>query len=135
MSPSSCSISTPRRTTLRWQRGTRRVASSLNGGSYNDQRDHEVENEGTLVPKSVLHVPNPRIRGGHPTQKPLELFEYLIRTYTEPGEVVLDNVIGSGTTAVAALRSDRHFIGMESSEEYLSTARERINALTTASNS
>lgn len=108
----------------------RRVAASLNGGSYSDQRDHEVENAGTRVPKSVLHISNPRIRGGHPTQKPLELFEYLIRTYTEPGEVVLDNVIGSGTTAVAALRAGRHFIGMESSAEYLIMARDRVNALT-----
>lgn len=106
----------------------RRAGSSWAGRGYNDQRDHEVHNTGTRVPKSVLHVPNPRIRGGHPTQKPVPLFEYLIRTYTNPGEVVLDNVVGSGTTAVAALRTGRAFIGMELDPDYVTMARARVAA-------
>lgn len=104
----------------------RRAGSAWTDRGYNTQRDHEVENAGTRVPKSVLLVPNPRIRGGHPTQKPLALFEYLIRTYTNPGAVVLDNVIGSGTTAVAALNTGRHFVGMEDNPEYLTMGRERV---------
>src|SRR5699024_7879358 len=62
----------------------------------------------------------------HPKQKPVALFEYLIRTYTNEGEVVLDNVIGSGTTAVAAINTGRQFIGIEREEEYVNIARERV---------
>lgn len=61
----------------------------------------------------------------HPTQKPVELMEYLIRTYTHPGEVVLDNCIGSGSTAVAAIRSGRHFVGIERDPQYAQIAQER----------
>lgn len=65
-------------------------------------------------------------RGLHPTQKPVALFEYLICTYTNENEVVLDNCIGSGTTAVAALKSGRHFIGIEKDEAYAKAARDRV---------
>ena len=63
----------------------------------------------------------------HPTQKPVDLMEYLIRTYSNEGETVLDNVMGSGTTGVAAIRSNRSFIGIELNEEYFNVAEERIN--------
>lgn len=62
----------------------------------------------------------------HPTQKPVALLEYLIRTYTNEGETVLDNVMGSGSTGIAALKSNRDFIGMELNQEYFSIAQERI---------
>lgn len=62
----------------------------------------------------------------HPTQKPVALFEYLIRTYTDVGETVLDNVMGSGTTAVAAINTGRNFIGFELEEEYVDIANKRI---------
>ena len=61
--------------------------------------------------------------------KPLELFEYLIKTYTNEGDLVLDNCIGSGTTAVAAKRTGRHFIGIELSSEYCEIARKRVAAV------
>lgn len=64
--------------------------------------------------------------GLHPTQKPVALFAYLIRTYTYESEVVLDNCIGSGTTAIAAIKTNRHYIGIDISEEYCEIARERI---------
>lgn len=64
----------------------------------------------------------------HPTQKPVALFEYLIRTYTNEGETVLDNCMGSGTTAVACIRSGRHYIGFEINEDYCRLAQERINS-------
>lgn len=63
----------------------------------------------------------------HPTQKPVTLFEYLIQTYTNEGEVVLDNCIGSGTTAVAAINTGRQFIGIEQEAEYVEIANNRIS--------
>ena len=62
----------------------------------------------------------------HPTQKPVELIRWLVRTYTNEGDLVLDNCIGSGTTAVACLKENRHFIGYEITKEYFDIAQERI---------
>jgi DNA modification methylase len=66
----------------------------------------------------------------HPTQKPISLFEYLIKTYTNVGETVLDNCIGSGTTALAALKTNRNFIGFEKEKKYFDIANKRIESLT-----
>ena len=63
----------------------------------------------------------------HPTQKPVALMEYLIRTYTNEGEVVLDNCMGSGTTGVACVNTNRQFIGIEMNDNYFKIAEERIN--------
>ena len=62
----------------------------------------------------------------HPTQKPIALMEYLIKTYTKENEIVLDNCIGSGTTAIAAIRTGRKFIGIEKDPEYHRLACERV---------
>jgi len=62
----------------------------------------------------------------HPTQKPVALFEYLIKTYTNEGETVLDNCMGSGTTAIACLNTNRNFIGFEMDKEYFDIATKRI---------
>lgn len=62
----------------------------------------------------------------HPNQKPLDLFEYLIKTYTNENELVLDNCIGSGTTAIAALNTNRNFIGIEKDPAYYQLACERV---------
>jgi len=62
----------------------------------------------------------------HPTQKPIALFEYLIRTYTHKGDLVLDNYMGSGTTAIACLNTERKFIGFETNEEYYEKSLKRI---------
>ena len=62
----------------------------------------------------------------HPTQKPVELMEYLIKTYTNEGETVLDNCMGSGTTGVACVNTNRNFIGMELDNKYFEIAKERI---------
>lgn len=64
----------------------------------------------------------------HPTQKPVALFEYLIKTYTNDGDVVLDNCMGSGTTAIACLNTNRNYIGFELDETYHTLLTERINA-------
>lgn len=64
--------------------------------------------------------------GLHPTQKPVELCEYLIRTYSNVGDTILDNCMGSGTTGVACLHTDRNFIGIEKEEKYFNIASDRI---------
>lgn len=85
-------------------------------------------NGGLFYPKSVLEYSNVHNGGTclHPTQKPVELIRYLIRTYSNPGDTILDNCIGSGTTAIAAMREGRKFIGFELNEEYFGKAVERI---------
>jgi len=82
---------------------------------------------GMKYPKSILHFPKHSSQCGlHPTQKPVELMSYLIRTYTQPGEIILDNVFGSGTTGVAAMQEGRQFIGIEKEKEYFDKACQRI---------
>jgi site-specific DNA-methyltransferase (adenine-specific) len=85
-------------------------------------------NKGTRYPSSIIKsFTNPSGRGQlHPTQKPIELFEYLIKTYTKEKELVLDNCIGSGTTAIAALNTGRFFIGIEKEPKYVEIARKRV---------
>jgi site-specific DNA-methyltransferase (adenine-specific) len=100
---------------------------TFKGESYNKQADSQKINEGYRHPTSVLEFSNPRIRGGHPTQKPVELFKYLIKTYTNEGDIVLDNCMGSGTTGVACKELGREFIGYELKEEYFRIAEKRIN--------
>ena len=80
----------------------------------------------TNYPRSILSYSNGNAHNIHPTQKPLELFKYLILTYTNPGAVVLDTCMGSGTTAIAALETGRYFIGYEMDEGYFRAACERI---------
>ena len=63
----------------------------------------------------------------HPTQKPLELLEFLVKTYTNEGETVLDNTMGSGTTGVACVNTNRSFIGIEMDDKYFKIASKRIN--------
>ena len=79
-------------------------------------------------PTSVISIPKEHKTGAfyHPTQKPVALIEYLIRTYTNEGDVVLDNCIGSGTTAIAAIRTGRHYIGFEIEPTYCEIVGRRI---------
>ena len=69
---------------------------------------------------------NMTVNNLHPTQKPVELLEYLIKTYTDEGMLVLDNTMGSGSTGVACKNTNRKFIGIELDEEYFKIAKERI---------
>lgn len=77
-------------------------------------------------PTSVKYFNSVR-KGLHSTQKPVELCEYLIKTYTNEGEIVLDNCMGSGTTAIACINTKRNYIGMELDENYFNIAQNRIN--------
>ena len=72
-------------------------------------------------------VPNNKGSRVHPTQKPIELLEYLIKTYTDEGDTVLDFTMGSGSTGVACKNLNRNFIGIEKDEKYFEIAKERIN--------
>lgn len=88
----------------------------------------ETDNKGTRYPISIMDFPQKWRRQDqiHPTQKPVELLEYLIKTYTNEGETVLDNCMGSGTTGVACINTNRQFIGMEIEQEYFDIAKQRI---------
>jgi site-specific DNA-methyltransferase (adenine-specific) len=88
-------------------------------------RDRSYVQTGTGYPRTVLEfasVPSP----SHPTQKPVALFEYLIRTYTNEGETVLDSCVGSGTTSIACMNTNRHYIGFEKDPGYFAIAQKRI---------
>lgn len=77
------------------------------------------------MPRSIVNFANQQ-RGLHPTQKPVDLMEYLIRTYTSEGETVLDFTMGSGTTGVACINTNRNFIGIELDQDYFAIAEKRI---------
>lgn len=86
-------------------------------------------NKGFRTPKSVIKISRDNITKGksfHPTQKPVKLLEYLIKTYTKENDIVLDNCMGSGSTGVACVNTKRDFIGMELDEEYFRIAEKRI---------
>lgn len=86
-----------------------------------------IKNPGLRYPKSILYFPVPaRTDRVHPTQKPLGLLEFLVETYSNKNDIVLDFVIGSGTTAVAALKLGRCFYGCDISPEYVKLANERV---------
>jgi site-specific DNA-methyltransferase (adenine-specific) len=77
-------------------------------------------------PTSIVEIPNTDRSVEHPTQKPVTLMEYLIRTYTNEGETVLDNTMGSGTTLVACVNTGRNGIGIELRQDYFAIAQQRI---------
>lgn len=79
----------------------------------------------SYYPQSIIDISNSQ-RGDHPTQKPIALMEYLIKTYTNEGDLVLDNCMGSGTTGVACHNLNRNFIGIEKDAEYFQIAQKRI---------
>jgi site-specific DNA-methyltransferase (adenine-specific) len=85
-----------------------------------------IVNEGKRFPNSTILFSNGNNKNVHPTQKPVALFEYLIKTYTNEGDLVLDNCIGSGTTAVACRNLNRNFIGIEKDAEYCKIANQRL---------
>lgn len=94
--------------------------------SYGDFGTFRNGSDGRRYPKSVLEFPVVERGSVHPTQKPVVLAEYLILTYTNEGETVLDNCMGSGTTGVACKNTNRNFIGIERDEKYFAIAEERI---------
>lgn len=90
-------------------------------------RDGENK-DGLMFPNTVIEIPArlPNEQGLHPTQKPVALMEYLIRTYTNEGDTVLDFTMGSGTTMVACVNTNRNGVGIELREDYFAIAQRRI---------
>ena len=89
----------------------------------------ETDNKGTRYPQTILDFPQKWRRQDqvHPTQKPVELLEYLVRTYTDEGETILDFTMGSGSTGIACLKNNRNFIGIESDKGYYDIAVKRCS--------
>lgn len=92
---------------------------------YGNQKDHITVSDGKRYPKQILDFAHEKNRV-HPTQKPVALLEYLIRTYTNEGDTVLDNCMGSGSTGIACVNTNRNFIGIELDEQYFGIAEKRI---------
>ena len=100
--------------------------SEINNGD-GIKRAKETFND-EYYPTSIQEFTLANLRKGrlHPTQKPIELLEYLIKTYTNEREIVLDNCMGSGSTGVACINTNRKFIGIEKEEKYFEIAKKRI---------
>jgi len=98
-------------------------------GDYVHGKEREIGlSKFTNYPNNILEFPNPNNKTVHPTQKPVALMEYLIKTYTNEGEAVLDFTMGSGTTGVACKNLNRNFIGIELDKKYFKIATNRINS-------
>lgn len=107
----------------------KRNGQCRNNITVNDEQQMHrkpINNTGTRYPSTVLSYSNGNNNRLHPTQKPVALLEYLIKTYTNEGETVLDNCMGSGSTCVAAINTNREYIGIELDETYFNIAKERI---------
>lgn len=102
----------------------------INKGNYKTDvykwRGKDSTQEYTCYPKHLIEFKKDKTNL-HPTQKPVTLLEYLIKTYTDAGETVLDNCMGSGSTGVACINTGRKFIGIELDERYFNIAKERID--------
>jgi site-specific DNA-methyltransferase (adenine-specific) len=103
------------------------------GKTYSKGEANGIANYGDIryydkkYPKSIIEVSNANQAGkSHPTQKPVALFEYLIKTYTNEGDLVLDNCMGSGTTAIACINTQRNYIGCELDKGYYDICMKRI---------
>lgn len=107
---------------------TKYIATQNNSELYGDlSKEISGGGETERYPRSVQIFSSDKQKEHlHPTQKPVKLLEYLIKTYTNEGETVLDNCIGSGSTAVAAINTDRNYIGIEKNEEYCRKGKLRI---------
>ena len=108
----------------------RTVKRSGNKSKTTNYGDFIEIKESTYIgryPKDIIKFN--KDKGYHPTQKPVALLEYLIKTYTNEGEIVLDNCMGSGSTGVACINTNRNFIGIELDEKYFNIAKERIEKI------
>lgn len=105
-------------------------------GSYGDFQPAHVRSDGLRYPTDIIYFKTAESEGDvwHPTQKPVELGRYLVRTYTNPGDIVLDNTCGSGSFLVAALLEGRNFIGIEKNEDVALFKKKEIDYIAIATN-
>ena len=109
----------------------RKGNSNSQRGCYNTYKPIKTFNN-QYYPRDILDFSGVSVKElMHPTQKPVALLEYLIKTYTNEGETVLDNCMGSGSTGVACKNTKRNFVGIELDEKYFNIAKKRINNLPT----
>ena len=108
----------------------RKRTVSVHGGSVTLKK--AINNPGTRYPSSILEFSNGNNKNVPPTQKPVSLLEYLVKTYTNEGDIVLDNCMGSGSTGVACVNTNRNFIGIELDKGYFDIAKERIEKVNQA---
>lgn len=103
-------------------------------GSYGDFQPVHVQSDGERYPVDIVYVKTAESEGEvvHPTQKPIELGRYFVRTYTKPGDIILDNTFGSGSFLVAALLEGRNFIGIEKNEDVALFKKEKIDYIDVA---
>ena len=103
--------------------------SRCNTHNYGFTNDQDINNEGTRYPKSIVSISRDfsAQQQVHATQKPVPLMEYLIRTFSNPGDLVLDSTMGSGSTGIAAINTGRRFIGIEKDHDIFTLAQNRIN--------
>lgn len=99
--------------------------NSSNWGKIMECRGSSSAN-GLRYPLSIVKLSQRRVKHMHPTQKPTDLLEWLIKSYTNQGDTVLDNCMGSGSTGIACINTKRNFIGMEINDEYFNMAVQRI---------
>lgn len=106
------------------------LTTSRQSTNYGKQKDSvTATSDGRRYPKDVLQFGKAKTdKCLHPTQKPVALLEYLIKTYTNSGDTVLDNCMGSGSTGVACANTKRRFIGIELDDDYFNIAKQRIGA-------
>ena len=107
---------------------TKKAVTNGDGNNYGkfDRVGQVAVNNGTRCPRSVIKFSNDNPGSLHPTQKPVALMEYLIKTYTNEGETVLDFTMGSGSTGVACTNTNRKFIGIERDDKYFDISVKRI---------
>ena len=103
-------------------------------GSYGDFQPVHVSSDGERYPTDIIYVKTAECEGEvvHPTQKPLDLGRYFVRTYSNPGDIILDNPFGSGSFLVAALMEGRNFIGIEKNEDVALFKKDKINYIDVA---
>ena len=104
----------------------------MHSSGLDDSGNRIIKEYSARHPENILKISRDNMshnKAFHPTQKPVALFEYLIKTYSNINDIVLDNCIGSGTTAIACINTNRHFIGIEKEQKYIDIANQRINTL------
>ena len=125
----SSPVYNPQKTTGKPNHVSGRPTTKSASGNWGQQYEIVEQKTDQKYPRAVIDLPSLNPVGQlHPTQKPVALFEYLIRTYTNEGETVLDNCSGSGTTAIAAINSGRRFICIEQDVEYYYKSLDRVRS-------
>jgi len=106
----------------------KRTSKGFEGTMERKSQTNEYVSTLENFPRMILEIAS-ESKTVHPTQKPVALFEYLIKTYSIENDLILDNCIGSGTTAIACINTNRNYIGIEKEEKYFNITNERINQL------